>query len=234
MRKVIVKKNYTKETFKSKEEWLKARGLGGSSASAILDKNPYMSKLELYRAIVMPNKNPLVYTNDAMNYGTMCEPIIRKLFAYDYKDKYLVHTPKSNEMYRRKDKKYMTATVDGILTEIDTHKRGVLEIKTHDIRNKKDLEEWENHIPVNYYIQVLHYLLVMNDCEFAILTGKLKFYDYHSEDGKKLLKTEIRYYYIDRNDERIKKDLEYLEKKETEFWEENVTKKIMPTLRFKF
>ena len=219
----VTAKNYTKETFKTKEDWLKARGLGGSSASAILGKNPYMSVLELYRAIVMPNKHPLVKQNESMYYGTKCEPLIRKLFAYDHKDLCRVHTPKDNEMYRRIDKPYMTAKLDG-----------VLEVKTHDVRNRKDEEEWKDHIPENYYIQVLHYLLVMNDCEYVVLTAKLRFYDYFNADGKKLIKTEIRYYYIDRNDERIKKDLAFLEKKETEFWEENVQKKVMPTIKFKF
>lgn len=229
-----MQKKYTKETFKTKKDWLKARGFGGSSASAILGVNPYMSKLELYRAIVMPNDHPLVKENESMNYGTKCEPLIRKIFAYDFKEKYRVHTPKDNEMYRRVDKTYMTATLDGILTEKPTMRKGVLEIKTHDIRNKKDEQNWSEHIPDNYYVQVLHYLLVMNDFEFAVLTAKLRFYDYFNADGKKLLKTEIRYYYIDRHDEQVKRDLELLEKKETEFWENNIQKKIMPTLKFKF
>lgn len=229
-----MQKKYTKETFKTKDEWLKARGFGGSSASAIMGVNPYMSKLELYRAIVMPNDHPLVKENESMNYGTKCEPLIRKIFAYDFKEKYRVHTPKDNEMYRRVDKTYMTATLDGILTEKPNMRKGVLEIKTHDIRNKKDEQNWSEHIPDNYYVQVLHYLLVMNDFEFAVLTAKLRFYDYFNADGKKLLKTEIRYYYIDRHDEQVKRDLELLEKKETEFWENNIQKKIMPTLKFKF
>ena len=228
-----MEQKYIKETFKTKQEWLKARAFGGSSASAILGVNPYMSKLELYRAIVMPNKHPLFKENESMFYGTKCEPLIRKIFAYDF-PQYRVHTPKNNEMYRRTDKPFMTATLDGILTEKGTKRKGVLEIKTHDIRNRKDEENWAQHIPDNYYVQVLHYLLVMNDFEFALLTAKLRFFDFFSADGKKLLKTEIRYYYIDRNDEQVKKDLELLERKETEFWENNIQKKIMPTLKFKF
>ena len=229
-----VQKNYSKETFSDKESWLAARGLGGSSASAILNANPYMSIIELYKAIVMPNKVRLENTNEAMNYGVKCEPLIRKLFAYDHSEKYRIHSPKNNEMYRRKDKKYMTATLDGIIYDKATHKKGILEIKTHDIRNKKDLAEWTDKIPENYYIQVLHYLLVMNDFDFAVLTAKLRFFDYYSEDGKKLIKTEIRYYYIDRNDEQTKKDIEYLDKKETEFWENNVLKKQMPKFSINF
>ncbi len=226
-------KNYTVEKFKSREEWLNSRGLGGSSASAILGKNPYMTSLELFRAIVYPNKNALHKYNEAMAYGTKCEPLIRKQFAYDFDEKYKVHTPRQNEMYRRKDKPYMTATLDGLLLNKSTGEKGVLEIKTHDIRNRADESNWTSHIPENYYIQVLHYLLVVNDCTFAILTAKLRFFDYYDTEGKKLLKTETRYYFIDRNDEQVKKDLDYLERKETNFWENNVLKKVMPSLTIK-
>ena len=229
-----MQKKYTKETFKTKDEWLKARGFGGSSASAIMGVNPYMSKLELYRAIVMPNDHPLVKENESMKYGTKCEPLIRKIFTYDFEEKYRVRAPIGYEMYRRVDKTYMTATLDGILVEKFTNRKGILEIKTHDIRNKKDKQNWSKHIPDNYYVQVLHYLLVMNDFEFAVLTAKLRIYDYFNAEGKELLKTEICNYYIDRHDEQVKRDLELLEKKETEFWENNIQKKIMPTLKFKF
>ena len=229
-----ITRNYTKETFKSKEDWLNHRGLGGSSASAILGKNPYMSKLELYRAIIMPYRHPIVKPNENMAYGIKCEPLLRKMFIYDYEGIYKVHTPRNNEMYRRIDKPYMTATTDSLLQEIETKRKGVLEIKTHDIRNKKDEEQWRNHLPDHYYIQVLHYLLVLNDCQFAKVRAKLRFYDYFNAEGKKLLRTEIRDYHIERSDPQIQRDLEILEREEIKFWEENVLKKVMPTLKFKF
>ena len=224
--------NYTIETFKSREEWLNARGLGGSSASAILGKNPHMSALELYKAIVMPNKHKIEKPNENMAYGIKCEPIIRRLYAIDFKDKYIVKKPRNFQMYRRKDKPYMTATLDSDLVERKTKRLGIHEIKTHDIRNRKDEEEWRDHLPDNYFIQVLHYFLVRNDAQFAEVTAKLNFYDFFDPDGKKLIKTETRYYHIERED--VVKQLDYLESKETDFWENNVMKKIMPTMKFKF
>ena len=224
---------YSREIYKEKQDWLKSRGFGGSSASAILGKNPYMSKVELYRAIVMPNKNPILdKPNEAMYYGTQCEPLVRKMFTLDFADKYDVIAPKGYEMYRRKDKPYLTATLDGRLTEKSTGRKGVLEIKTHDIRNKADEENWNGHIPDNYYIQVMHYLVVMNDYDFVVLTAKLRYFDYFDEEGKKLLRTEIRYYYIERSE--VAKEVEYLEKKETDFWENNITKKVIPSFEIKF
>ena len=40
-----MRKKYKVEHFKSREEWLSNRGLGGSSASAIVGFNPWMNAL---------------------------------------------------------------------------------------------------------------------------------------------------------------------------------------------
>ena len=136
-------------------------------------------------------------------------------------------------MYCRLDKPWMTATLDGQLIHKISKKKFILEIKTHDIRNKKDDEMWQVTIPVNYFIQVIHYLNVMNDYDGAILVARLRFFDYYNEDGKKLLRTETRYYYIDRKDEEVQKQMIALEKVETKFWEENVLKRVPPKTTIK-
>ena len=48
---------YTTEIYDTEEQWLQNRGLGGSSASAILDSNPYMTKIELWKAILDQQDN---------------------------------------------------------------------------------------------------------------------------------------------------------------------------------
>ncbi len=226
-----MKKMYKREIYPTKEEWLNNRGFGGSSASAILGKNPYMTIVDLYKRIVHggPSKND---SNESMQYGTLCEPLMRKLFALDYKDKYKVKAPYKYEMYRRKDKPYLTATLDGRLTDLITGAKGIWECKTHDIRNKADDEMWQLGLPDNYFIQCLHYLVVMNDCDFVILTAKLRYFDYYHESGKKLLYQKIIYHVIWRDD--VKDQLDYLEKKETDFYENNVQKKIIPNYSIKF
>lgn len=226
-------KLYSKETFKTREEWLENRAIGGSSASAIVGFNPWMNALELYNSIVNLKDKTKDFQNDSMVYGTESEPLIRKQFALDFPN-YKVHSPKNNEMYRRTDKPYLSATLDGILVEKDTKRKGILEIKTHDIRNSLDDNYWKNSIPKNYFIQIIHYLVVMTDFEFVDLVAKLRFFDYFSENGKKLSKTEFRYYHIEKNDEEIKKWCEFLEKKETEFFENNIKNKIPPMVEISF
>lgn len=71
----------------------------------------------------------------------------------------------------------------------------------------------------------------MNDYEGVILVARLRFFDYYHEDGKKLLRTETRYYYIDRKDEEVQKQMIALENAETKFWEENVLKHIPPAMK---
>ena len=227
-----MKKLYKKETFKSEQDWLDARAFGGSSASAILGKNPYMSKLELYKAIINPKSKKVAKTNENMAYGTKCESLIRKEFILDFQDIYKVHSPKAHEMYRRVDKPYLTATLDGILVNKKTGEKGILEIKTHDIKNKADAMSWREKLPENYYIQVMHYLMVMNDYKFVVLVAKLRYFDYFNEGGKKLLKSETIYHYIDRKE--VNDQILTLEKAETDFWENNVKKKIIPAIKIEF
>ena len=72
----------------------------------------------------------------------------------------------------------------------------------------------------------------MNDFDFVEVTAKLKFYDYYDPDGKKLLKTETRYYHIERAD--VSKHVESLEKLVTRFWERNVKLGIIPDFKITF
>jgi len=223
-----VKKLYKRETFKSREDWLNNRGMGGSSASAIMFCNPYQTAMDLYRAIKFPKTKETDETNESMKYGIICEDLIRKQFAIDFAKKYKVHKPLHFEMFRRKDKPYMTATLDGILTDIETKEKYILEIKTRDIRNRFDESNWTNSLPQNYFIQLAHYLLVMNDFKGAILVAKLRFFNHEHE----IERQEIRYYKVMRED--IEQSLINLENAETKFYEYNIANNIPPTIKIRF
>ncbi len=226
-----MKKNYKKEKFKTKQEWIEARGLGGTSASAITGHSKRKNILELFTQIMCPKKFKVDSTNTSMLYGIACEPLLRKMFALDF-PQYKVLTPKNFEMYRRIDKPYITATIDSTLIEKETGRKGILEIKTHEIRNREDEEEWNGHIPQDYYEQVIWYLVCMNDMEFVRVMAKLNFYDYFDPSGKKLLNSEIRYYTIERSER--SRHIVNLEKMATRFWENNVKKGIIPDIKIDF
>lgn len=209
-------KAYTRETFKTKEDWLNnGRVIGGSSASAIVGMNPWTTKLEIFNSFFQEKKQEGA-SSASKTFGTEMEPLIRKQYRLTH-PQYKVRDPKGWEMYRSKKHWWMTATVDGLLTEVDTKRKGVWECKTHDIRNAEDALQWETgSIPKNYQIQVLHYLLVLNDCSFVELTAWLNFYDY-TPSGKTLTETKVKYYHIERDDQEVQRALTWLYDQEVQF-----------------
>jgi len=105
---------------------------------------------------------------------------------------------------------FISGTLDGELAEKKTGRQGVLEIKTTEILNSMHREKWNDKIPDNYYVQVLHYLLATG-WDFAVLKAQLK----TVYDGDVRLNT--RHYTIERAD--VQDDLDYLLAKEIEFWQ---------------
>ena len=102
----------------------------------------------------------------------------------------------------------MQASLDGELLDQDG-RNGILEIKTTNILQSMQREKWNDKIPQNYYIQVLHYLLVTG-YEFVILRAHLI-----SSWGRDV-RTQAKHYFIER--EEVKEDLEFLLQEEIKFW----------------
>ena len=227
-----MKKLYKNEKFKSESEWLANRqgGFGGSSVSALFDLNPYLNKLDIYCSAVSPKSEEEIKENkdETINtiYGHEAEPIIRDLVKLNFKGLYKVKNVRGFEMYRRTDKPYMIATIDGGLVEEKTKRKGVLEIKTYEFRGNDDLnEQWGERPPLRYCVQVLHYLAVLNDYDFAKLVAKIRWVDYETGEVKK---EEVRYYHFERsqNLDQIKQ----IEDVETDFYEQYLAKKIPPSI----
>ena len=227
------RKNYTRETFKTREEWLNARGLGGSSASAILGDSPYETRTELLEKIVLPKEEKIEdKTNEeAKQHGNIAEPALRTIFKANHpEDKVL--PPKANEMYRRKDKPYLTATLDGKLINL-ANKKGFIECKTRQVRRKSDLEEWLDAdgkptiLPQRYFDQVIHYFNVLNDMDYCWVVVELQFYSFNGEK-EELDHCEIYFYYIER--EKVANSIKALDYIETDFWENEVEAKRLPNI----
>lgn len=211
---------FTRISAKSHDEWLKNRtvGIGGSDSSAILGISPFKSNIDLWLEKT-GQKEPDDISDDAkVKYGHDAEDSIRNLFMLDHPEYELFH---DEYMILRSNKyPFLQASLDGELTEIETGKRGILEIKTTEIMNKQMLDEWKNGIPNHYYTQCLHYLIVTG-YEFVWLRAKLKFvWDSNYQ--------EIRDYHFTR--EEVIEDMKYLLSQEIKFWNENVMKGVRPGL----
>lgn len=192
----------------SRDEWLQARGkrIGGSEASAVVGLNPYMSNTDLWNIKTGRREAEDISDKPYVRYGHDAEPLLRDLFRLDFPDYKVGYV--DNNLFINSRYPWAHASLDGWLQDPEG-RTGILEIKTTEILQSMQKEKWKDRIPDNYYLQVLHYMMVM-EADFACLKAQLK-YDY---DGDIYLQT--RHYWIERQD--VENDIRILSEKEREFW----------------
>lgn len=195
--------------FKDETEWLKGRmnGIGGSDASAIVGMNPYKSNIELFEEKTGRRIPEDISEKPCVVYGKRAEAPIRELFKLDYPDYIVEHH--EFRLLQSIQYPFMQASLDGELTD-SAGRKGILEIKTTNILQSMQYEKWENRIPDNYYIQVLHYLLVTG-YDFVVLRAHLN--TVWKDNGKR---TSVKHYFIRRTE--VEEDLDMLLKEEKKFW----------------
>jgi putative phage-type endonuclease len=224
--------------FKDTPMWLQAKlgKIGGSSASSIIGKNPWQTNKEAYADLMGLTKPRNLDDNEAVQYGKEAEQHIRALFALDNKKVYeVINPPESGyDLVINDERPYMCGTLDGQLVEKATGRKGVLEIKTSAVLSSMQNERWydrENKkptVPINYYIQVLHYLLV-TEYAFAILVAELKYE--HTDGSVKFIRQTFMF---DTVDEGVKNDLAWLLKEEEWFYSNHIATKKEPALILPF
>ena len=197
------------KTLSGREEWLETRShyIGGSDASAVIGLSPYKTNLELWQ-----EKTGLVQPEDIsgkpyVQYGTQAEMHLRGLFRLDFPEYQVEYI--ENNLWLNDKFPFAHASLDGWLTDQDGRK-GILEIKTTNILQSMQKEKWDHKIPDNYYVQILHYLMV-TEFEFAVLKAQLK---YEFQGGEIMLQT--KHYKIERSE--VQEDIAYLMQKEADFW----------------
>lgn len=180
-------------------DWHKWRalGIGASEAAAIMGVSPYMTIVDLYEQKV--GLKPGFKGNWATERGNLLEPKARA----DYELRHEIEAPPALVVHSKYD--YLRASLDGYNPE-----RGiVLEIKCPGEKDHK--LALEGKVPVHYYPQVQHQLMVT-----AAQIGH-----YYSFKGERGVLVEV------------KPDWDYMQellRKEIEFWLENVCKRLSPQL----
>ena len=196
------------KVLKDRSEWLKNRSrIGGSDASAIVGLNPYKTNIELWEEKTGKRQSEDISDKPYVQYGTQAEMHLRELFGLDFQQYQVEYV--DNNMFLNDEFPFGHASLDGWLTDQDGRK-GILEIKTTEILNSMHREKWNKRIPDNYYIQILHYLMITG-FDFAVLKAQLK----TVFDGVSYLQT--KHYHIERKD--VLDDIEYLAQEERKFWE---------------
>ena len=193
----------------NREEWLKNRTkIGGSDASAIVGLNPYKTNVDLWMEKTRQAVPEDISDKPYVQYGTQAEMHLRGLFRLDF-PQYIVEYV-DNNMFLNDEYPWAHASLDGWLTDQDGRK-GILEIKTTEILQSMQKEKWNHQIPDNYYIQILHYLMVTG-FDFAVLKAQLK----TVFNGVPYLQT--KHYFIERSD--VEEDIQYLANEEKKFWKQ--------------
>lgn len=199
----------TMKVLKNREEWLAERRnyIGGSEASAVIGYNPYQSNIDLWELKTGRRKAEDISNKPYVLYGTKAEDHLRELFKLDfpqYKVEYI-----DNNMFFNDKYPFAHASLDGWITDSDG-RMGILEIKTTEIMGSMQREKWNKQIPNNYYVQVLHYMMVL-EADFAILKGQLK-----SNFGD-MPSLQTKHYYIERSE--VENDIQFLATAEKEFYQ---------------
>ena len=200
----------------TEREWLQKRksGITGTGASAIMGYG-YMNNVEYWELKTGRRSESDLSGNPLVQYGKQAERHLISLFELDYPEYDVVH--KDFDLRVHPQHPFLLGSLDGELIEKGTGRKGILEIKTANIMNSVQVDKWEGGIPMNYFYQVLHYLLVTG-YEFVLLKAQLKL----MTD-----KIETRHYQFDRSE--VQEQIDELLKKELDFWQ-YVQKDIRPAL----
>ena len=203
------------EYLNNREEWLKARAdrIGGSDAASVIGLNPYKSNVQLFREKTGKEFPKDVGNETAVRYGVRAEPLLRELFRLDHPD--LILRYQEDNIWTNDDLPFAHASLDGWFTENDIV-TGVLEIKTATIQNAKQDRDWINHIPNNYYCQVLWYMMVTG-AQFAYVQALLRW-----ERNKTLYREEVKCYKIERCPH-LEEEIQFLSDSGSKFWEQMKT-----------
>jgi len=148
----------------------RSRGIGGSEAAAVLGESKYPTQTPYQIWLRKTGRGEPVSDNPAMKAGRLLEPVIRNEYANRtgrvvYNPGFLVHNKYS----------YIIANVDGLCDD------RVLEIKTS--RFGYGYGEDDMQVPVEYYYQVQHYMLVTGKrlADVVVLVGGQDFRIYTIE-----------------------------------------------------
>lgn len=196
-------------TLDSREDWLNHRErIGGSDASAILGMNPYRTNIELWQIKTGQLIPEDISEKPYVKYGTEAEKYLRELFKLDFPEYQVMYA--ENNMFLNDKYNFGHASLDGWLID-QNGRRGVWECKTTNILQSMQKEKWNHRIPDNYYVQLLHYLLI-TEFDFAVLKAQLK-YEFNGE-----IYIQTKHYKIERAE--VQEDIEFLESAERKFWKQ--------------
>lgn len=204
------------------DAWLEERkkGIGASDAGTIIGVNKWKTNVDLWQEKTGQRQPEDISQKPYVQYGHNAEPHIRAIFSLDHPELRVTYDS-PYKIIRNDELQFIFCTPDGEIEELDTGRRGGLEIKTTQILNGRQWSDWNDRIPDQYYCQVCHQMLATG-WDFVWLRAQIK---WHTRDGA--LRLDTREYLIERNE--AQDDIEAIKEAEIEFWD-NVQNKRQPAL----
>ena len=128
------------------DDWHKERfkGLGGSDVASIIGMNPFKTNVDLWREKTGRIKPEDISEKPQVKYGKLAEEHLRKLFILDFPEYEVTHNAFNIHIKNGFD--YIRGSLDGELIHKTTQEKGILEIKTTEIKRAQDWKKWDNCI----------------------------------------------------------------------------------------
>lgn len=167
-------KNYRIEKYLKREDWLKARKIGGTDLAKLVNKVARWGNfIELYEDLTSPNKEiKAVKETSSMARGKKAEEHIKELFLLTQPELTRLSPAKSYWLIKRKDYEEITLSPDTLVKDKNTHALGFIEIKLKQIYSEAQIPQYMVNLKEEepqYYWQNIHYYISMNDCKFGYL-----------------------------------------------------------------
>lgn len=160
-------------TFNDKEEWCKARRIGGSDLATIMGEGKWQTINDVYTRLIYPDraKNNKLDNNKRVQEGTKAEKYIRELWQLEHSNYRVYPAPCENWLFVRNDNEFISVSPDAILNDYT----GALEIKDIEVHSNKELEKWKNaDIKKQYFYQIMQYFIVINTLQEVYLVARIK------------------------------------------------------------
>jgi len=222
--------------FDNQIAWLeeKRQHISASEISIVIGNNPWGNIDELYDIKVGLREPKYIGEEPQIIFGVEAEPIVRNEFSLIFKDRFQIeHHP--YDILCHDNYPFISATLDGELTDLRTGEYGVWECKTTTVRTNSDLIKWNGIIPPYYFSQICTQLFVTK-WSFGILTAKIIHYGGRYENGQwiddEFPTIHTRNYKFDTKNPVVKESILYVAQKGIAFWR-CVQNRQRPPLGFK-
>lgn len=163
--------DYTIEKYRCREDWLKARGIGGSDLCSLVNKvGRWGNFVDVYDRLTNPVQEKA--DSEAMANGRKAEEPLKTLFLLMHSHLKRSTPSKSIWLMRRKDYPEITLSPDTLVNDTKTNQLGFVEIKLKQIFNESMIPNYlmslKDEDP-QYWWQVIHYFIMSEKIKFGYL-----------------------------------------------------------------